>query len=67
MKDRVEAYILETKSGQRLVEVWSDGAPVQCVTGLKTELDATEEASSLAGEYEGMEFVITQGRERPSR
>lgn len=66
MKDRAEAYILQTKSGQWMVEVWSAGEPVQCVAGLKTELDAVEEASSLAEQYDGLEFVITQGRERPT-
>ena len=66
MKDRAEAFILQAKSGQWMVEVWQDGKAVQCVAGLKTELDAIEEASELAGDYEGLEFVITQGRERPS-
>jgi hypothetical protein len=66
MKDRAEAYILQTKSGQWMVEVWSAGEPVQCVAGLETELDAVEEASSLAEQYDGLEFVITQGRERPT-
>ena len=66
MTSRVEAFILKTQSGQWMVEVWQDGKAVQCVAGLKTELDAIEEASDLAGDYEGLEFVITQGRERPS-
>ena len=66
MTNRVEAFILKTQSGQWMVEVWQDGKAVQCVAGLKTELDAIEEASDLAGDYEGLEFVITQGRERPS-
>ena len=47
MKDRAEAFILQTKSGQWMVEVWSAGEPVQCVAGL--------------------EFVITQDKERPSQ
>lgn len=66
MKDRAEAFILQTKSGQWMVEVWCAGEPVQCVAGLESELDAVEEASSLAERYQGMEFVITQGRERPT-
>ena len=66
MTSRVEAFILKTQSGQWMVEVWQDGKAVQCVAGLKTELDAIEEASDLAGDYDGLEFVITQGRERPS-
>lgn len=65
MKNRVEAYILETKSGQWMVDVWSAGASVQCVAGLATEMDAIEEASSLASEYEDMDFVITQGQKPP--
>jgi hypothetical protein len=65
MKDRAEAFILQAKSGQWMVEVWQDGEPVQCVAGLATELDALEEASDLAREYDGLEFVITQGPERP--
>jgi len=48
MKDRAEAFILQAKSGQWMVEVWQDGKAVQCVAGLKTELDAIEEASDLA-------------------
>ena len=66
MKGRAEAFILQTKSGQWMVEVWSAGEPVQCVAGLETELDAVEEASNLAERYQGLEFVITQGRERPT-
>ena len=66
MKDRAEAYILQAKSGQWMVEVWIAGEPVQCVAGLETELDAIEEASSLASDYDGMEFVITQGKKRPT-
>lgn len=66
MKDRAEAFILQTKSGQWMVEVWSAGEPVQCVAGLETEMEAVEEASNLAWDYEGLEFVITQGKERPS-
>ena len=66
MTSRVEAFILKTQSGQWMVEVWSAGEPVQCVAGLETELDAVEEASSLAEQYDGLEFVITQGRERPT-
>lgn len=66
MTDRAEAFILKTKAGQWMVEVWSGGDPVQCVAGLQTEMDAVEEASNLAGEYGDMEFVIIQGRERPS-
>ena len=65
MKDRAEAFILQAKSGQWMVEVWQDGAPVQCVAGLATEMDAVEAASDLAADYDGLEFVITQGRERP--
>lgn len=63
---KAEAFILQTKSGQWMVEVWQDGEAVQCVAGLDTELDAIEEASNLAPDYGGMEFVITQGRERPT-
>lgn len=66
MKDLAEAYILQAKSGQWMVEVWRDGEPVQCVAGLATELDAVEEASNVAEGYEGLEFVITQSGERPS-
>jgi hypothetical protein len=66
MKDRAEAFILQTKSGQWMVEVWSAGEPVQCVAGLESELDAVEEASSLAEQYGELEFVITQGKERPT-
>jgi len=66
MKDLAEAYILQAKSGQWMVEVWRDGEPVQCVAGLETELDAVEKASNLAEAYEGLKFVVTQGRERPS-
>jgi hypothetical protein len=65
MTDRVEAFILKTQSGQWMVEVWRSGRPVECVAGLETELDAIEEASNLAESYEGLEFLITQGRERP--
>lgn len=63
---KAEAFILQTKSGQWMVEVWQGGEAVQCVAGLETELDAIEEASNLAPDYEGMEFVITHGRERPT-
>lgn len=49
-----------------MVEVWRDGGPIECTAGLETELDAIEEASSLAEHYDGLEFVITQGRERPT-
>jgi hypothetical protein len=66
MNGRAEAFILQTKSGQWMVEVWSAGEPVQCVAGLESELDALEEASNLAERYQGLEFVITQGRERPT-
>ena len=66
MTNRVEAFILKTQSGQWMVEVWSAGEPVQCVAGLETELDAVEEASSLAEQYGGLEFAIMQGRERPT-
>lgn len=66
MKGRAEAFILQTKSGQWVVEVWCAGEPVHCVAGLETELDAVEEASSLAEQYVGLEFVITQGRKRPT-
>ncbi|MFC7411630.1 hypothetical protein [Hydrogenophaga atypica] len=66
MNDRVEAFILRAQSGQWMVEVWRDGRPVECTAGLETELDAVEEASSLAEQYDGLEFVITQGRERPT-
>ena len=62
MTSRVEAFILKTQSGQWMVEVWRDGGPIECTAGLETELDAIEEASSLAE----LEFVITQGRERPT-
>ena len=65
MKDRAEAFILQAKSGQWMVEVWRDGGPIECAAGLETELDAIEEASSLAEHYDGLEFVITQGRGRP--
>ena len=65
MKDRAEAFILQAKSGQWMVEVWQDGTPVQCVAGLATEMDAVEAASDMAADYDGLEFVITQGRERP--
>ena len=65
MKDRAEAFILQAKSGQWMVEVWRDGTPVQCVAGLATELGAVEAASDLASDYDGLEFVITQGKERP--
>lgn len=66
MKNRVEAFILKTQAGQWMVEVWRDGGPVECTAGLETELDAIEEASSLAEHYDGLEFVITQGRGRPT-
>ncbi len=66
MKNRVEAFILKTQAGQWMVEVWRDGGPIECTAGLETELDAIEEASSLAEQYGGLEFVITQGRERPT-
>ncbi len=66
MNGRAEAFILQTKSGQWMVEVWSAGEHVQCVAGLESELDAVEEASSLAEQYGGLEFVITQGKERPT-
>jgi len=66
MKDRAEAFILQAKSGQWMVEVWRDGGPIECTAGLETELDAIEEASSLAEHYDGLEFVITQGRGRPT-
>jgi hypothetical protein len=46
--------------------LWRDGGPIECTAGLETELDAIEEASSLAEHYDGLEFVITQGRERPT-
>ena len=65
MKDRAEAFILQAKSGQWMVEVWQHGKAVQCVAGLATEMDAVEAASDLAADYDGLEFVITQGRERP--
>jgi hypothetical protein len=67
MKNRVEAFILKTQAGQWMVEVWRDGGPIECTAGLETELDAIEEASSLAEHYDGLEFVITQGRERPTQ
>lgn len=63
---KAEAYILQAKSGQWLVEVWIDGEPVQCVAGLETELDAIEEASNLAVDYDSLEFVIRQGMARPT-
>ena len=66
MTSRVEAFILKTQSGQWVVEVWRDGGPIECAAGLETELDAIEEASSLAEHYDGLEFVITQGRGRPT-
>ena len=66
MTGRAEAFILKTQSGQWMVEVWRDGRPVECAAGLETELDAIEEASSLAEHYDGLEFVITQGGERPT-
>mgnify|MGYP000994644926 FL=1 len=66
MKDRAEAFLLQAKSGQWMVEVWRDGGPIECTAGLETELDAIEEASSLAEHYDGLEFVITQGRGRPT-
>ena len=66
MKDRAEAFILQAKSGQWMVEVWCDGRPIECIAGLETELDAIAEASNLAEHYDGLEFVITQGRERPT-
>ena len=67
MKNRVEAFILKTQAGRQwMVEVWRDGGPIECTAGLETELDAIEEASSLAEHYDGLEFVITQGRERPT-
>lgn len=31
----------------------------------KEEADAVEAASDLAADYDGLEFVITQGKERP--
>jgi hypothetical protein len=49
-----------------MVEVWCDGRPIECIAGLETELDAIAEASNLAEHYDGLEFVITQGRERPT-
>ena len=48
MKDRAEAFILQAKSGQWMVEVWQDGKAVQCVAGLKTELDAIEARSAAS-------------------
>jgi hypothetical protein len=54
MKDQAEAFILQTKSGQWMVEVWGAGAPVQCVAGLESELEAVEGASSLAEQYGGL-------------
>ena len=66
MTNRVEAFILKTQSGQWMVEVWRGGRPIECVAGLETELDAIEEASNLAEHYDGLEFVITQGRGRPT-
>ena len=66
MKNLAEAYILQAKSGQWMVEVRRDGEPIQCVAGLATELDAVEEASNLVEAYEGLEFVVTQGGERPN-
>jgi hypothetical protein len=65
MTSRVEAFILKAQSGQWMVEVWHDGGLVECTAGLETELDAIEEASSLAEHHDGMELVITQGRELP--
>ena len=66
MTSRVEAFILKAQSGQWIVEVWRDGRPIECMAGLETELDAIAEASNLAEHYDGLEFVITQGRERPT-
>lgn len=63
MTNRVEAFILKTEAGQWMVEVWRDGRPVECTAGLETELDAIEEASSLAEHYDGLQFVIRQGKE----
>jgi hypothetical protein len=66
MTSRVEAFTRKAQSGQWMVEVWRDGGPIECIAGLETELDAIDEASNLAEHYDGLEFVITQGRERPT-
>ena len=44
MTSRVEAFILKTQAGQWMVEVWRDGGPIECTSGLETELDAIEDA-----------------------
>lgn len=66
MDNRAEAFILQTQSGQWMVEVWLDDILVQCVAGLQTESDAVEAASNLAPDYGGITYVIKPMGESPS-
>lgn len=51
MKDRAEAFTLQAKSGQWMVEVWQDGTPVQCVAGLALRTAACGSANG-AGSHQ---------------
>ena len=64
--EKAETFILQTKSGQWMVEIWVGGSVVQCVAGLESEFDAMEEASNLADQYQGLNFIITQVDSRPT-